>query len=131
MREIDIRGDLGQYIASPDKRIQYRLDALDEASFDFMDVLELAWVESRAVAGLGRQEVAALVDYRHVLDRQIRDAARHQVNDRTDLPGIEAAARMQAEKHRCTGLLLLAHKNRWFGKCQVHPRAAHCRERLD
>ena len=66
-----------------------------------------------------------LIHQRHVARRQFRHARGDQVHDRGDLAGLEAAAGIELQHHRCGRLARIAQEHRGLRQRQMHARALH------
>ncbi|ESS36584.1 hypothetical protein P355_2135 [Burkholderia cenocepacia KC-01] len=130
LREIEIRADLRARVAGAEDRREDRVDALLGVVLDLLHVLELARVEAGRGRGLG-QQVAVLVDDRHVLGRHVGHAGRHHPRDRLHLALVEHAARVEVDEHRRARRFLVAHEHRRLRDREMHARAAHGVDRFD
>ena len=99
LREIDVGGDLDANVVLADDRLQDVGDPLDDARFNFLNVLDLRWIEAgfhQLALELGKHG-AALVNQRDAGDGQIRHAGSDQVLDAGDLRRIELASGIEVD----------------------------------
>ena len=130
--QIDVGRHLRTHVVFAHHGAEDGFDALDIALLDVAHVAQLRRVEARGVVlERRRQQAAGLVDHRHIGQRQVRHAARHQVANGLHLRAVEHAARIQLEQHRRAGLGLLAHEHRRLGHCQMHAGGLHLLHGLD
>jgi hypothetical protein len=130
LREVQVGAHLRARVAGAEERREDRVDALLRVVLDLLHILELARVEAGSGRGLG-QQVAVLVDDRHVLGRHVGHAGRHHPRDRLHLALVEHAARVEVDEHRRRRRFLVAHEHRRLRDREMHARAAHGVDRLD
>ncbi len=115
LREVDIRAHLRMRVAGAEQRREDGVDASLRVALDLLHIFELRRVQPVRRALL-REEVAVLVDDRHVLHGHIRHAGRHHVLDRDDLALVQRAAGVEIQHDRRGRQFLFPHEHGWaFG----------------
>ncbi len=121
--EVHIGGHLGTITAVAQYRLQDAVHAPGVGIFQTSGVLELATGNGQLVElVLIGQQVAVLVDHRHLILAQLGYAGRHQIDDGHDLGGLQLAPGIELEQNRGAGLAVIPDKHGGARHGNVHPR---------
>ena len=124
--------DLGGEIAVADDRRQQRGDRLAGAVLDLgldRDLLVGA-VGVAALVG-GAEQMAGLIDHRHVVGRHAADRRGDEMHDRLDLTGAERLARTQRQHHRSLRLGVVTQEHAGLVVGDMDLRGLHRVDGLD
>ena len=119
--EIHIGRDLGLVATGAQHRLQNIVHALGKHPLHAPTVVVLfAGHAQLGVFRLIGEQLAFLIDHRHLRLVQFGHAGGHQIDDRHHLPSLQAATGIQLDQHRGGRLALVTHEHRAFRNRQVH-----------